>query len=221
MAAGRRHREELKHDATQRELERASELRKIVYLDALDTLAQSSVLMSDVWNMRISEGELLESTKEKLKTASGRLLAVADLDTIRALDEVNRAALEMMQTNVSLRISHTGVKQSEGRMTDFFERAVKQRNEIAAKIANSKDLDEEQIKALKEEHGRLQALVSKSADGLLNTNLKRLNAALDIQMLGVERMAKFDQAMRRLTLAIRKELGFKIDEGALSELMPE
>jgi hypothetical protein len=219
MAAGRRHRQELRHDAIQRELERASELRKIVYLDALDSLAQSSALMSDVWNMNISEEELSDSVKQKLKIVSGRLSAVANLDTIRALDEVNRAGLEMVKTVASLRISHASVKQSEGRLKDFFEKAVKQRNEAAAKIADSKDLAEEQRKALEEEHGRLQTLAGEGAAKLLDAVLHRLNAVLEIQMLGVERKVKFDRAMWRLTLAIRQELGFKIDEKAFSELM--
>lgn len=63
-AAGRRHIRELEHDASQRELERASEPRKIVYLGALESIAQSSVIMSEIWNMGRSVEEISKSVQE-------------------------------------------------------------------------------------------------------------------------------------------------------------
>jgi len=217
-AAARRHRRELEHDANQRSLERASELRKIVYLDALDSLSRMTSLITDMWNVNISETALNESLGAEVKTATGRLYAIAGIETIRALDDVNRAALELVQAILPIRLSFGGVRQLQDRVKSFFERAATQRDEVVAALSD-KELSDEKRAALEAERARLQAVVEKSATKFLELQRGSVNSSLDVQMLGIEKARKFHRAVWRVTLAIREELGFPIDQKVFGDVM--
>lgn len=218
-AAGRRHRRELEHDARQRELEGASELRKIVYLEVLDSLAQTSALFTDLWNLNVPESDIQTALSQKLKAASNRLYAVAGMETIRAMDEVSRAALETVRAVFPIRLSYAAVKNSDERVTRFFERAVKRRDELLDALAEDKELTTEKRTTLEAERERMQGIVDRSCARLIEVHGQRVSSLLDVQLLGQDKAKDLQRALWRVTLSLRRELGFPIDESVFNSLM--
>jgi hypothetical protein len=153
-----------KHDANQRALERASELRKTIYLDALDYLGGLGSLMNDFWNLRISEEDIKAKIGE-LKSQSERLHAVAGLDMIRALDEMWRAVLDVVAMVTPVRRSHRTIVLLDSVLTEYLDKWSKERDEITATLAGSKDLSKEDRVALEEKRGSLEAVLKKRSGG--------------------------------------------------------
>src|SRR5258708_2161295 len=88
-SAERRHQREIANDAKQRMLEREAELRKLVYIDAVEQLSALLVRLTILAKMDITDDDM-DSLSRGLASIN-RLYAIAEIDTVRAVQKASSA----------------------------------------------------------------------------------------------------------------------------------
>lgn len=217
-SAQKRHLSDLEHDEKSRQLERKSELRKLVYFEALGDLGMISATLSNIWDvdkpLSIEQGML-----SKAYGSSFRLFAIAEMETIRALAAASQIAGEIAIKTIPIRIAHEKLKAVQQRVQSFFDRAVEHRDRVVAQLANDATIGTDKRKELEEERDRLNGLVEKSGKGLLDVMRSLANNKIEILLLGAELKTKFDRELQAVILAIRVELQFPLDAAQFSKVM--
>jgi uncharacterized DUF497 family protein len=217
-SAQKRHLSDLEHDEKSRQLERKSELRKLVYLEALADLGTISATLSSLWDfdkpLSFEQGML-----SKAYGSSFRLFAIAEMETIRALAAASQIAGEIAIRTIPMRVAYEKRKALQQQVQSYFNRAVEHRDRVVAQLANDATIGPEKRKELEEERDRLNGLVEKSGKELLAVFRSFANNKIEILLLGAELKTKFDRELQAVILAIRAELQFPLDAAEFSTVM--
>jgi len=212
-SAARRHRAELEHDKQQRNLERLAEMRKLVYLQALEDLGAFGSVLTDLWNID-APVDALRQRLEKYRGSMSRLSGIASIDTIKALNNADTKAMEIMPSALSVRLAAASLKSSTDRIRMFFEDSASQHTDITKRLKEDSALNVQQRKKLEEERDRLLRAVEKAGKMTLDNLSSDAMFQLEFAVTGQKRIKEYNRAMSRVVVEIRKELGFEIDESA-------
>jgi hypothetical protein len=212
-SAARRHRAELEHDKQQRNLERLAEMRKLVYLQALEDLGAFGSVLTDLWNVDVPASDL-RLRMEKYKSSMARLSGIASIETIKALNNADSKAVELMPWTFSVRLAADSCKSTSDRIRNVFEDSIRQRADITKRLKEDSALNVQQRKELEEERDRLLNVVEKTGKMTLDALSSDATFQLEFAVTGQKRIKEYNRAMSRVVVEIRKELGFEIDESA-------
>jgi Rad3-related DNA helicase len=198
-------------------LEREAELRKLVYLDTLQQLADIATIIRKIVATATPLDEITTQAKE-IGSSGWRLYGMAGLETIRALDAANREALKATMRLLPVRVHYEVLKVGVEASENSIKEAVAERERLKERISAPGVSEEERSKLeVKSEELRLRLI--KDGQALIGRRKTLFDFSLQLLDLGQEVVGKYEQEVWRVTLAIRKELGFALDEESFLTLM--
>jgi hypothetical protein len=223
ISASCRHRRELEHDGTERKLEREGELKKLVYLDAVQELtALSTKIVATAATGQ--EANEKEKEKEELSNSLGkinRLYAIANIETVRA---VERATRTLMHAAVKIARAKMAILIFENKVNEFekvFNIAVEQCDIRAKKLASPDALSDEEKKTISAELERFQGTVKEVGEDLIKFKSKVAQRKVDLFSLSTKSSQEAVPHVWQAVIEIRRELGFPIDQENLLAVASE
>ncbi len=202
-SASERHKRELTHDTEQRRLEREAELRKLVYLEALQEFAQSSRIIRALVHAATSMDQVVDQAQQ-VGSSGWKLYGIAGMDTIRALTAANSEAMKAVARLAPVRMKYEVAKSTLERYGKI----------LLEKASATTPKENEEVQS-KDGENKWKGLLLQYVD-----RQKKMGAStIDMLLLGQNAVAKYEREVWRVIIEIRKEIGFAVDEEAFLGVM--
>lgn len=218
ISASRRHLRDLEHDANQRKLEREAELRKLIYLDAVENLTMLSAKVLGL--VSIKQTDQKDDDLARRLGLITRLYAIAEIETVRLVERATRAIVNAAFYIARLNMAIMAFERKVDELKRLFELAVEQRDNRSKQLAASGLGSEDQQKLIAERDQFQERVVNLAED--LEKRLSQLLAhKVDLFSATASKSNDVNPHVWRAVIAIRRELGFPIDEGEFLALASE
>ena len=218
-SAERRHKQQLEHDSNERSIERLATLRRTVYLDSVEALMARAAAYMDLWGFDLD----WKAFKKKIQKSDGpiaRVYVLADLSTIKALQEASTTAMAVMPHALSVQLAFMKVKETRDVMMEFQERLVKKRSALTEKLQNNL-LDDGERKNLEKEKENLSQSLKDLTEDIVDGLKRDMEFSAKALLRGHELLREHFSATANSIVEMRRELGQESDQAAMMKYWDE
>ncbi len=202
--AERRQRVELRAAEERARLERDQDLRKTIYLDALNDVGSSMTRSMLAWNM-VSEFDPPLSEVSKSAGSGYRVCLVAGAKTVRALVEVGHAVNQSIFEAAPFRAQYTAIRRRLKQLESAKAQLQGERARLRDEVARSTP-DAERLAAVELRQGEIDRIEATIVQHVTTANEQLARGGMDLLKRGAKSRSAIDSKAMALLVAFREEL---------------